>query len=126
MPRRRMKLTQPTRISDISDKFKFKCNDRGIYLENWAAPVQPPKINTFCISFEASHDSNISKYYSHTSIYVYHIIKENLNILFSDGLKTSLPILQRQCHPRTEMHDTIRAVLISHSSSCEKDRDHEA
>ena len=45
--------------------------------------------------------------------------------MFRDGLKTSLPILQRQCHPRTGKYDTIRAVLISHSSSCEKYRDHE-
>ena len=35
----------------------------GIYLENREAPVQP--------HLEASHDSNISKYYSHTSIHVY-------------------------------------------------------
>ena len=51
----------PTRISDVSDKFKFKIIDRSTLWHQ----VQPPKMNTFYISLEASHDTNISKYYSH-------------------------------------------------------------
>ena len=70
---------KPTRISG---KFKFNLTTVvhcAIYLENWTAPVQPPpppppfQINKFYISLEASHDTNISKYYSHTSTHVYHI-----------------------------------------------------
>ena len=41
------------------------------------------------------------------------------------GLKTSLRILPRQSFQRTGKYDTNRIVLLSHSSSCEKDRDHE-
>ena len=87
----------------------------GVYLENWTAPLYSPqnKHNFYRAILQYMH--------------LFHIyeVKFKHFYLLRDGFKTSLPILPLQCLQRTGKYDTTRAVLISHSSSCEKDRDHE-
>ena len=56
--------------------------------------------------------------------YKYFNIFKHIHLL-RDRLKNSLPIFLRQCLQRTGKYDTNCAVLISHSSSCDNDRDQE-
>ena len=99
-----------------------------IYLENWTAPSQPSTQNIQNI--EVSEQVTIQTFQNTRAIlqYIYFtIIKSNLNIFTFPEMdfKNSLPILPRLCLERTGKYDTNGAVLISHSSSCEKDWDHE-
>ena len=96
----------------------------GIYLENWTTPSQPSTQNIQVTILTFRNTRAILQYIYFT------YMKSKWNIftsLLQDGHKTSLPILPRQCMclQRTGKYDANRAVLISHSSSCEKDRDHE-
>ena len=121
-----MKPTLPTRISHVLDKFKFKFkfNDRS---ELWdilrkldGTSTAPQNKQFSYVSKQVTMQTFPNTIAILHYMYITYIKKCNLFACFDTKLNTT-----RQCHPRTGKHDTIRSVLIPHSSSCEKDQGHE-
>ena len=86
-------------------------------------PTSPPQNNPIYITLrEQDTIRTFRNTIANTSIS--HIWSKILTFLLAPR-RTILPILPRQCLQRRGKYDTNCAVLISHSSSREKDRYHE-
>ena len=71
----------------VSNQHAFQTFQTNLKLNLNFTTVEPPKINTFFISLEASHNSNISKYYSY-------IVKSNSGFEITEEF-TALPVMTK-------------------------------